>query len=55
MLSTLQICVNGGSDVPFSNVTLVFGTPASGHFGMQAIHGVVRKWKFDLDDHYDGH
>ena len=43
VLSQLQVCVNGGSDVPFSNVTLVFGSPASGHFGMQAIHGVVRK------------
>ncbi|HXO33985.1 MAG TPA: hypothetical protein VN901_16670, partial [Candidatus Acidoferrales bacterium] len=43
VLSQLQVCVNGGGDVPFSNVTLVFGSPASGHFGMQAIHGVVRK------------
>jgi hypothetical protein len=43
VLSQLQVCVNGGSDVPFSNVTLVFGAPASGHFGTQAIHGVVRK------------
>jgi hypothetical protein len=47
VLSTLQVCVNGGSDVPFSNVTLVFGTPASGHFGSQAIHGVVRKVEFE--------
>lgn len=45
VLSTLQVCVNGGTDVPFSNVTLVFGSPASGHFGTQAIHGVVRKWE----------
>ena len=45
VLSTLQVCVNGGTDVPFSNVTLVFGSPASGHFGSQAIHGVVRKAK----------
>ena len=44
-LSPLQVCVNGGLDVPFSNVTLVFGSPASGHFGVQAIHGVVRKSK----------
>src|SRR5271154_4385004 len=49
VLSTLQVCVNGGSDVPFSNVTLVFGSPASGHFGMQAIHGVVRK--VGLEEH----
>lgn len=51
VLSSLQVCVNGGSEVPFSNVTLVFGAPASGHFGMQAIHGVVRKTKSpDRDD-----
>ena len=51
VLSTLQVCVNGGSDVPFSNVTLVFGTPASGHFGMQAINGVVRK--VGLEEHHE--
>jgi hypothetical protein len=45
VLSMLQVCVNGGSDVPFSNVTLVFGSPASGHFGSQAIRGVVRTAK----------
>ena len=51
VLSTLQVCVNGGSDVPFSNVTLVFGAPASGHFGAQAIHGVVRESRsHDFDD-----
>jgi hypothetical protein len=41
--SELQVCIDGGTDVAYSNVTLVFGTPASGHFGSQAIHGVVRK------------
>jgi hypothetical protein len=51
VLSTLQVCVDGGSDVPFSNVTLVFGAPASGHFGAQAIHGVVHRPKrSDPDD-----
>jgi len=41
--STLQVCVLGGSLVPFSNVTLVFGGPAAlKHFGSQPIHGVVR-------------
>jgi hypothetical protein len=55
VLSTLQVCVNGGTDVPFSNVTLVFGSPATGHFGAQAIHGVVRERKTDHDDHQDGH
>ena len=45
--STLQVCVTGGDDVQYSvtnsNITLVFGGPASTHFGSQAIHGVVRK------------
>jgi hypothetical protein len=56
VLSTLQVCVNGGTDVPHSNVSLVFGAPASGHFGMSAIHGVVREstW-LDLDDRRDDH
>ena len=45
--STLQVCVIGGDDVPYSvtnaNITLVFGGPATAHFGTQAIHGVVRE------------
>jgi hypothetical protein len=41
--STLQVCVVGGSLVAYSNITLVWGGPAMSHFGMQAIHGVVRK------------
>jgi hypothetical protein len=42
--STLQVCVTGGSEVEFSNLTLAFASmsPASGHFGSNAIHGVVR-------------
>ncbi|WP_348264594.1 hypothetical protein P8935_08675 [Telmatobacter sp. DSM 110680] len=44
--STLQVCITGGLDVPFSvtnsNITMVFTGPATGHFGTQAIHGVVR-------------
>lgn len=39
--STLQVCITGGSNVQFSNLTLVYTGPASGHFGPQAIHGVV--------------
>jgi len=43
--STLQVCVTGGDDVQYSqtnsNITLVFGGPATTHFGPQAIHGVV--------------
>lgn len=38
----LQVCVTGGDEVPYSNVTLVFDGPATTHFGTQAIHGVVR-------------
>ena len=40
--STLQVCIMGGSEVTFSNVTLVYTGPATGHFGSQPIHGVVR-------------
>jgi hypothetical protein len=51
VLSTLQVCVNGGTDVPYSNVSLVFGAPASGHFGTSAIHGVVRRTNLaDFDE-----
>jgi hypothetical protein len=50
--STLQVCVSGGDDVryslPDSNITLVFGGPATTHFGPQAIHGVVRGPSADL-------
>jgi|SRR5215469_5688744 len=51
--SQLQVCIDGGTAsgtvVAYSNVTLVFGTPASTHFGSQAIHGVTRKANW-LDD-----
>ena len=47
--SPLQVCIAGGTNdpnVPFSNITLVFGDPAaSKHFGAQAIHGLVRSAK----------
>jgi hypothetical protein len=41
--SPLTVCVTGGTQVTFSNITLVFGLPASGHFGSQAINGAVRR------------
>jgi hypothetical protein len=46
--STLQVCITGGTGVPYtvanSNMTMVFGgLAATKHFGPQAIHGVVRK------------
>jgi len=40
--STLQVCLMGGSELSFSNVTLVYTGPATTHFGAQPIHGVVR-------------
>jgi hypothetical protein len=40
--STIQLCIMGGSLVDFSNMTLVYSGPATGHFGPQPIHGVVR-------------
>lgn len=39
--STLQICITGGAQVQFSNITLVYTGPATTHFGTQPIHGVV--------------
>jgi hypothetical protein len=54
--TTLQVCITGGSDVEFSNMTLVFTGPATGHFGTQAIHGVVRfPHKDDADKNDDRH
>ena len=43
--SPLQVCIDGGSNIEFSNITLDFAgsSGAAGHFGPQAIHGVVRK------------
>ena len=42
--STLQVCILGGNELPFSNLAMVFGGPAAlKHFGSQAIHGVVSK------------
>jgi hypothetical protein len=43
--STLQVCITGGAEVPFSNVSLVLTGPATGHFGTHAINGVVRMVK----------
>jgi hypothetical protein len=42
-LSQLTVCITGGTQIEFSNITLVFGEPASGHFGSQPINGAVRK------------
>jgi hypothetical protein len=56
--SPLQVCIAGGVDKPdqptvqFSNITLVFSGGAAGHFGMQAIHGVVSKVKTESRDRW---
>ena len=39
--SPATVCVLGGTLVTSSNMTLTLGKPASNHFGVQAIHGVV--------------
>jgi hypothetical protein len=46
--SELTVCISGvtgeGGSVAYSNITMVFGTPASSHFGVgTVIHGVVTK------------
>ncbi len=57
----LTVCVLGVANaapgtahVKYSNITLTFTTPASGHFGPQAVHGVVTRcvgqWDFPADD-----
>jgi hypothetical protein len=65
-LSQLQVCITGGSEVTYSNMTMTFqpGAPALKHFGGFPIHGVVRKshdndhdhdHDFDRNDHHDSH
>jgi hypothetical protein len=49
--SMLQVCVSGGPEVEYSNITLVFGAPANMHFGMGAIHGVVRSASAESFEH----
>jgi hypothetical protein len=52
--STATICVLGGSEVMFSNFTMTLAAPASTHFGIQPIHGVVERcagpWEFESKD-----
>jgi len=40
---TLTVEIVGGTVVPLSNLTMTFTGAPTGHFGTQAIHGVVRK------------
>jgi hypothetical protein len=52
----LHVCITGGSDVTYSNMTMELIGPATGHFGTQPIHGVVRFLnKDDADKHDDRH
>ncbi|HTW43987.1 MAG TPA: hypothetical protein VMD58_00455 [Acidobacteriaceae bacterium] len=40
---TIQVVgATGKGSVPFSNITVLFGAPASVHFGTNPLHGVVR-------------
>jgi hypothetical protein len=41
-LPTLTIQITGANAVPFSNISVAFGTPADTHFGSAPLHGVVR-------------
>jgi hypothetical protein len=41
--SKVQVCITGGSEVQFSNISVVYTGPATGHFGAQPIHGVVTR------------
>lgn len=40
--SPLTIDITGGSSVPYSNIKVTFSSPASGHFGIYPLEGVVR-------------
>jgi hypothetical protein len=55
-LSPLQVCITGGTEVTYSNMTMTFqtGAPAIKHFGSFPIHGVVRK-TLEHDSDKDGH
>jgi hypothetical protein len=39
--SPLTLCVLGGTAVKYANITMTLGLPATAHFGVQPIHGVV--------------
>lgn len=43
--SPVVIQITGGSDVEFSNMTLTFESPGSGHFGSAPLPGVVQSIK----------
>ncbi|HEY2435002.1 MAG TPA: hypothetical protein VGI12_20200 [Vicinamibacterales bacterium] len=41
--SPVTLCVLGGATVTYSNLTISFGLPASKHFGVKPVHGVVTR------------
>lgn len=41
-LPMLTIDITGGNTVGLSNITVLFGAPAAGHFGSLPLHGVLR-------------
>ena len=59
--SPVTLCILGGSNtmvpntayVEFANFTMTIGSPASGHFGPQAIHGMVAKCGWWWNDQQD--
>ncbi len=53
--TTLVVCVTGGPDVTFSNITLVMDGPAIGHFGTQPNHGIVRFTHTDNGEEHNDH
>ena len=42
-LSPVTIDVTGGAVVPYSNISVTFGTGGSGHFGTAPLNGVVSR------------
>ncbi|HEY6384320.1 MAG TPA: hypothetical protein VIX91_01420 [Candidatus Acidoferrum sp.] len=56
-LSALQVCITGGTEVTYSNMTMTFqtGAPAIKHFGSLPIHGVVRKSHAHDSERDDSH
>ncbi len=51
-LLTIEITGGTGEDsVRFSNITVLFATPAAGHFGTAPLHGVVRSVQYGDDRH----
>jgi len=52
--SPITLCILGGASVKFANFTMTLGAPATKHFGIQPIHGVVvwcaAAWELSSED-----